>query len=77
MSQKISRTNCVDNIREINKKGTQRYKFITNRVVNTWNNLSSEAVYAKSINCFKSKIDWEVFGMVDRNGCQGSKESSA
>ena len=64
-------------VREINKKGTHRYNFLTNRVVNAWNNRSREAVNAKSVNSFKAIIDREVFGMADFNGCQDSSESNA
>jgi hypothetical protein len=33
--------------------------FFTNRVINTWNNLSDATVNAKSLNAFKNCIDKE------------------
>ncbi|CAF0802208.1 unnamed protein product [Brachionus calyciflorus] len=53
-------------VKEIVKRGSYRYNFITNRVVNYWNDLPREAVYAKSVNSFKAIIDREVFGIVKK-----------
>ena len=37
---------------------TDKYKhFFTNRVINLWNSLPEEVVYAPSLNIFKNKID--------------------
>lgn len=37
--------------------GEARFNFFTNRIVNSWNALSSETVEAKSVNSFKARID--------------------
>ena len=37
---------------------TNKFKhFFTNRVVNLWNSLPTEVVYASSLNIFKNKLD--------------------
>ena len=33
-------------------------QFFTNRIINKWNGLPAEVVEAKSLNCFKNKIDF-------------------
>ncbi|RNA04411.1 hypothetical protein BpHYR1_021952 [Brachionus plicatilis] len=48
--------------RELTKRGSYRYNFLTNRVVSKWNNLSQDSVSSKSINSFKSRIYNELFG---------------
>jgi hypothetical protein len=40
-----------------NTKDNKRLNFFTNRIVNNWNALPKEAVEAKSVNIFKTKID--------------------
>ena len=62
-------------MREINRRGLFRYNFLTNRVVENWNQLSQDAVNAKTVNVFKSIIDKEVFGRVQRNDCYGSSRA--
>lgn len=57
--------------RELNKNGSHRYNFLTNRVVTAWNGLSDNAIMAKSVNAFKSRIDSEVFGRNNGNDCNG------
>ncbi|RNA42508.1 hypothetical protein BpHYR1_038679 [Brachionus plicatilis] len=57
---------------EINKRGRYRYNFLTNRVVQKWNRLSSNAANAMSVNIFKAFIDREVFGMAQGNACNGT-----
>ena len=56
-------------VKEIVKRGSYRYNFITNRVVNYWNDLPREAAYEKSVNSFKAIVDREVFGIVKRKDC--------
>ena len=56
-------------VKEIVKRGSYRYNFITNRVVNYWNDLPREAAYEKSVNSFKAIVDREVFGIVERKDC--------
>ena len=47
------------------KKGkatkTPRINFFSNRVVDDWNDLSSDIVTAESVDCFEKKLDefWE------------------
>ncbi|RMZ96782.1 hypothetical protein BpHYR1_021332 [Brachionus plicatilis] len=53
-------------VREINKRGSFRYNFLSNRIVSRWNDLSQSVVNAETVNSFKSAIDKEVFGMVQR-----------
>ena len=50
-------------VREINKRGSHRYNFLTNRVVSMWNGLSQAVIDAKTVHTFKSGIDREVFGV--------------
>ena len=57
--------------REFNKRGSYRYNFFTNRVVTAWNELSENAIMAKSVNGFKSRIDGEVFEENNGNDCNG------
>jgi len=57
-------------IREINKKGSHRYNFFTNRVTSSWNDLPESAVSATSTNIFKNIIDEKVFGMTRSKCCQ-------
>ena len=33
-------------------------QFFTNRIINKWNGLPAEVVEAKTLNCFKNKIDF-------------------
>ncbi|RMZ93158.1 hypothetical protein BpHYR1_032281 [Brachionus plicatilis] len=46
-------------VREISKRGSYR-------IVSRWNDLSQSVVNAETVNSFKSGIDKEVFGMVQR-----------
>ena len=57
-------------VREINKNGSCRYNFITNRVISSWNDLPESAVSATSTNSFKNIIDEKVFGMTRSKWCQ-------
>ncbi|CAF0823717.1 unnamed protein product [Brachionus calyciflorus] len=43
-------------VKEIVKRGSYRYNFLINRVVNHWNELPYKAVYARSVNSFKAII---------------------
>ena len=43
-------------VKNLTKKNAYQ-NFFSNRVCNTWNNLSSDIVNAKSVNIFKNKID--------------------
>ena len=43
--------------REVVKNCLPRHNFLTNRVVNDWNNLSNEVIESKSINLFKNNLD--------------------
>ena len=43
--------------RELVKNCSPRYKFLTNRVVNDWNNLPEGVVKAKNLNIFKASLD--------------------
>ena len=54
-------------MREISKRSSLRYNFLTNRVVSKWNVLPHSVVNAKTVNGFKAGIDREVFGMGQRN----------
>jgi hypothetical protein len=69
LSLNLRRPNNKRIDREINKRGSHRYKFLTNRIVSTWNQLPECAVSATTVNQFKARIDKEVFGI---NGCNGS-----
>lgn len=62
----LRRQNNMRLMREISKRCSQRYNFLTNRVASKWNELPQSIVSAESLNCFKSKIDREIFGMVKR-----------
>ncbi|CAF0711550.1 unnamed protein product [Brachionus calyciflorus] len=52
--------------RELCKKATSKYNFLTNRVVSMWNDLPQSVVNSKTVNGFKAGIDKEVFGMERR-----------
>ena len=54
-------------VREISKRCSQRYNFIKNRVASKWNELPHSIFYVVSLNCFKSRIDRGIFGMIKRN----------
>ena len=41
-------------VREINRRGSLRYNFLTNRCGKLWNSLSVNAVSAQTINSFNS-----------------------
>ncbi len=49
--------------RELNKRSSLRYNFLTNRKVSVWNELSQEVIDSKTVNIFKAGIDREVFGV--------------
>jgi len=59
----LRRKNDKRLVREITKRGSHRYNFLTNRVVLMWNGLSQEVIDSKTVNMFKPGIDKEVFGM--------------
>lgn len=44
-------------VREKTGKCPSRFNFLTNRIVNNWNQLTQETIEAKNLNSFKSKID--------------------
>ncbi|CAF0882457.1 unnamed protein product [Brachionus calyciflorus] len=44
-------------VRELFKNSSSRYYFLTNRIVNHWNQLPNELIEARNINCFKGKLD--------------------
>ena len=44
-------------LRKIMARYDLRKYYFTNRVVNMWNSLSSYVVSAKSVNCFKNRLD--------------------
>ncbi|RMZ98673.1 hypothetical protein BpHYR1_030756 [Brachionus plicatilis] len=52
-------------VREINRRGSFRYNFLSNRCVKLWNSLSINTISAQTINSFKAVIDNEVFGMLN------------
>ena len=66
----LRRTHSKRLVREINRRESLRYNFLTNRVAKNWNNLSQNAINAKTINSFKATIDKEVFGIVISKECQ-------
>ena len=68
--QNLKRPHFNRLIREINRRGSLRYNFLTNCCVKLWNSLSVNAVIAQTINSFKAVIDNEVFGMVKSKVCQ-------
>ena len=72
LSRNLRRSNDMRLVREINKRGRHRYHFLSNRVVNVWNELSTNAISSKNVNEFKASIDEEVFGVKRRNDCNGS-----
>ena len=41
----------------VKKNGSPRYNFLTNRVVNDWNDLPEVVVKAKNLNIFKARLD--------------------
>ena len=43
--------------RQMIPRCTPRHNFFSNRVVDSWNNLPKEIVYAKSVNSFKKRHD--------------------
>ena len=53
----------ANNFRLVKEKTkiSNRFQFLTNRIVPVWNSLSNESISAKSINSFKAFIDKEVF----------------
>ncbi|CAF1016498.1 unnamed protein product [Brachionus calyciflorus] len=57
LSGNIRKPNNLRLVREINKRSSGRFNFLTNRIVSTWNNLSSACVSALSVNNFKACID--------------------
>lgn len=59
----LRRKNDKRLVREITKRGSHRYNFLTNRVVPMWNGLSQDVIDSKTVNSFKSGIDREVFGV--------------
>ncbi|CAF0808738.1 unnamed protein product [Brachionus calyciflorus] len=61
----IRKSNNLRLVREINKKSSGRFNFLTNRIVSTSNNLSSVTVSATTANKIKACIDREVFGSND------------
>jgi hypothetical protein len=72
LSLNLRRPNNKRIVREINKRGSHRYNFLTNRIVSTWNQLPEFAVSATTVNQFKARIDKEVFGINRSNDCNGS-----
>ena len=62
----LRRKNNMRLTRELVKRGSHRHNFLTNRVVAKWNCLSQDTVSAKSTNSFKSEIDHEMFGIVQK-----------
>ncbi|RMZ98247.1 RNA-directed DNA polymerase from mobile element jockey-like [Brachionus plicatilis] len=58
----LRRENNMRLTRELTKRGSYRYNFLTNRVVSKWNDVSQDSVSSKSINSFKSRIENELFG---------------
>ena len=62
LSMNLRRSHNQRLVREINKRGTFRYNFLSNRIVPTWNGLSDYVISAKSLNSFKARVDSEVFG---------------
>ncbi len=59
--ESVSINNTRDNRyklrREIVRNCAPRYNFFTNRVVNSWNQLSNESIESRSIIAFKANID--------------------
>jgi hypothetical protein len=72
LSLNLRRPNNKRIVREINKRGSHRYNFLTNRIVSTWNQLPECAVSATTVNQFKARIDKEVFSINRGNDCNGS-----
>ena len=57
MEPVVSRRHGVQLTKELVKHIAPRYNFFSNRVVNNWNNLPSNVVYAPTLNSFKARID--------------------
>jgi hypothetical protein len=66
LSLNLRRKHDTKLVRELNKRGSYRYNFLSNRVASKWNELSQNTIDSKSINSFKAGIDREVFGKVQR-----------
>ena len=72
LSLNLRRANNKRIVREINKKASCRFNFLTNRIVSKWNELSDHAISVKTVNGFKACIDKEMFGMDRSKDCNGS-----
>jgi len=42
---------------ELVKNCSSRFYFLTNRIVNHWNQIQNKVIEARNINCFKTKLD--------------------
>ncbi|CAF1094222.1 unnamed protein product, partial [Brachionus calyciflorus] len=62
LSLNIRRSNNLRLVKEINKRSSGRFDFLTNKIISTWNNLSSGCVSVSSVHNFEACIDREVFG---------------
>ncbi|CAF0845856.1 unnamed protein product [Brachionus calyciflorus] len=71
----LRRPNNKRLVREINRRSSSRYNFITNRIVNTWNNLAVSTILAQTVDKFKSCIDRETFEISKTKckDCNGSQ----
>ena len=55
-------------VRELNKRRSCRFYFLTNRIVSKWNELSEYSISAKTVNSFKARVDKEMNRSKDCNG---------
>ena len=72
LSLNLRRANSKRMVRELNKRGSWRFNFLTNRIVSKWNELTEYSISAKTVNSFKARVDNEMFGMDRSKDCNGS-----
>ena len=60
LSLNIRKANGKRMVRELNKRGSWRFNFLTNRIVSKWNELTEYSISAKTVNSFKARVDIEI-----------------